>query len=704
MEQIILNLVPGGVSPVCYVSQYDVGRKIRLHLRNGSDPYVLSGAETVTATIRKVSGEELIYDIANTSASYVDLIVNYDATDVIGESVCELIITESGTRLGSANFKMRIDPDVYSGDQKLEVVSATSETPDLSFETNVEENLLELKAGFSPVQDLHGYDSPWPAGGGKNKINPDTVELSNLTVSDGIYSATDGDDRDTLFFKLQGFIGNTYSGYQVTTPPIVQTGKISLKITIPNNIDTLRFANAGQTKEFSFKFPCPFPEETVATFSCNFLDITMGAVKFKDPQLEIGSTATDYEPYANICEIKGWNEVNVIGCGVNLVQKQSGMQLLNLASGTTLYFRLFNSNANFSLYGLPVGLPDVVSNWERIGGFIGQTLQTVTTTKAYSHIGISASAYSDLGDGDIQVSLSSFDTFTPYSGKLINLDWNTNQWDEEWEQGGINSTTGANSSESGCIRSKNYIRVYPGQTLYFKAPSTWTAHSVRGRCYKADGTYLQALSFFDNTVFTIPSDCYYFRFVTPSGADITAYNHDISINYPSTDHTYHPYRGHGVAYSGEVVYKDGGWKLRLIGAEVDLGSRTFSKHIVGSYTVFRCNEITDCSTTPTMLYLCSNYNAILGTRENLQNGDIGGWNTVNAYSMPTIRDDGKSNMTVEEFKSAMTGVKLVYPLATPIEIPLDQNSKLATVLGINNLMHDANGGTEVKFFRMISAS
>lgn len=161
MEQIILNLVPGGVSPVCYVSQYDVGRKIRLHLRNGSDPYVLSGAETVTATIRKVSGEELIYDIANTSASYVDLIVNYDATDVIGESVCELIITESGLRIGSANFKMRIDPDVYSGDQKLEVVSATSENPDLSFETNVEENLLELKAGFSPVQDLHGYDSPW---------------------------------------------------------------------------------------------------------------------------------------------------------------------------------------------------------------------------------------------------------------------------------------------------------------------------------------------------------------------------------------------------------------------------------------------------------------------------------------------------------------------------------------------------------------
>ena len=28
--------------------------------------------------------------------------------------------------------------------------------------------LKQLKVAFSPVQDLHGYDSPWPAGGGKN--------------------------------------------------------------------------------------------------------------------------------------------------------------------------------------------------------------------------------------------------------------------------------------------------------------------------------------------------------------------------------------------------------------------------------------------------------------------------------------------------------------------------------------------------------
>jgi len=155
MEQIYLNLIPGGVSPVCYVSQYDVGRKIRLHLREGSDPYVLSGAETINATIRKATGEELIYDIANTSASYVDLVVNYDATDVIGESVCELVIYNSGVKLGSANFKMRIDPDVYSGDERLEIRTASGDPA--TFETNIVDNIPELKCNINAIQD----GTPW---------------------------------------------------------------------------------------------------------------------------------------------------------------------------------------------------------------------------------------------------------------------------------------------------------------------------------------------------------------------------------------------------------------------------------------------------------------------------------------------------------------------------------------------------------------
>ena len=39
----------------------------------------------------------------------------------------------------------------------------------ITFKNAVATPLRQLKVEFSPVQDLHGYDSPWPAGGGKNK-------------------------------------------------------------------------------------------------------------------------------------------------------------------------------------------------------------------------------------------------------------------------------------------------------------------------------------------------------------------------------------------------------------------------------------------------------------------------------------------------------------------------------------------------------
>ena len=41
-----------------------------------------------------------------------------------------------------------------------------------SFEASGNGKLLSLSVPFSPIQDLHGYSSPWPAGGGKNKLPP----------------------------------------------------------------------------------------------------------------------------------------------------------------------------------------------------------------------------------------------------------------------------------------------------------------------------------------------------------------------------------------------------------------------------------------------------------------------------------------------------------------------------------------------------
>ena len=148
------------------------------------------------------------------------------------------------------------------------------------------------------------------------------------------------------------------------------------------------------------------------------------------------------------------------------------------------------------------------------------------------------------------------DTFAPYSNICPITGFTganvyvrgVNQWDEEWELGGLNANTGENTNANTRIRSKNYIPCIPSTTYYFKAPDT-----LGLRFYDADKNFLGSAynATKANQTHTTPSNAYYMRFVL---VDATTYNHDISINYPSTDHDYHAYNGQTASFSFSTCY------------------------------------------------------------------------------------------------------------------------------------------------------
>ena len=123
-----------------------------------------------------------------------------------------------------------------------------------------------------------------------------------------------------------------------------------------------------------------------------------------------------------------------------------------------------------------------------------------------------------------------------------------NVWDEEWEVGTINDSTGADKTGSN-VRSKNYIPVVPDTTYYFYAG---TGTAVRLFYYGVDKSFL-GYTDTGSVTFTTPSTAYYCRFRTFNIYGNT-YNHDISINYPSTDTEYEPYNGnsYSVTWPDEV--------------------------------------------------------------------------------------------------------------------------------------------------------
>ena len=116
-----------------------------------------------------------------------------------------------------------------------------------------------------------------------------------------------------------------------------------------------------------------------------------------------------------------------------------------------------------------------------------------------------------------------------------------NKWDEEWEVGGYNNTTGGKTTETDRIRNKNNIIIGAGVTLKVVYPTNlsggiyvhyWNSNDEHiGVDYAQSG---------NSSIVTTPENTAYIKFNTQSYYGNT-YHNDISINYPSTDTAYHPY-------------------------------------------------------------------------------------------------------------------------------------------------------------------
>lgn len=115
-----------------------------------------------------------------------------------------------------------------------------------------------------------------------------------------------------------------------------------------------------------------------------------------------------------------------------------------------------------------------------------------------------------------------------------------NQWDEEWEQGRINYTTGVNQPYASGIRSKNYIEAIPGSQYYVKYGLGGALFILE---YDSEKNYLGVYTNAANNIVTIGSNTRYIRFYTTSG---TQYLNDICINLsdPERNGTYEPHKTH----------------------------------------------------------------------------------------------------------------------------------------------------------------
>ena len=190
-----------------------------------------------------------------------------------------------------------------------------------NFVTDVAAPLKECKIHFEPVQDLHGYSNPWPAGGGKNIAKPYDNNYVSSTYISFDYSASTGTFHCS---------GNASASSSHSSPSASNAISNNATFTLPAGTYTLSIIDGDGTYIYA---QCVSSTETVLaettshiSFTTNealtvFVRLKVAAGATVDNtvkiQLEAGSTATSYVPYENICPISGWTGCEIYHSGAD---------------------------------------------------------------------------------------------------------------------------------------------------------------------------------------------------------------------------------------------------------------------------------------------------------------------------------------------------------------------------------------------------
>ncbi len=224
--------------------------------------------------------------------------------------------------------------------------------------------IKKLVANIEPQQDLHGYDSPWPAGGNVNKCPSisSSMTFAGVTLSpseDGkcklVGTATSSGGRTTLGTPAFELPAGTYYLSSNVGYDSAQSNPVQL-------IATKRSDNSIIADRQQSVFT--LAEDTEIYIGINVKSGGVYNTEFYI-QLESGSAPTAYSPYSNICPISGWTGAEILKCGKNLV-----LETIRDASISAAGVLVSNSGFFMNIAPVKKGIQYIISSDQLFtGGF-----------------------------------------------------------------------------------------------------------------------------------------------------------------------------------------------------------------------------------------------------------------------------------------------------------------------------------------------
>ena len=276
--------------------------------------------------------------------------------------------------------------------------------------------IQKLVATIEPVQDLHGYENPWPAGGGKNLIDPS----AKTKYSNTIYE----------WYQTSGFTLEANTTYTLSSTAGASAGVYIMDFETGSAI-----VSGHATETYT-------PTEDITVY---FRMYKVSDADTVDIMLEKSSTATSFAPYSNECPISGYTGLIVTRTGKNLFDKTKPLAagLIN-ASGEVVenasyqhpdYYTKVNPSTAYVFSGgiVESGIYNSVVFYDKDKTFINRFVPSsdgvgasFTTPANCTYIKFNTANSHNINLDTIQLEEgSTASTYEPYTGTTIPISWQT---------------------------------------------------------------------------------------------------------------------------------------------------------------------------------------------------------------------------------------------------------------------------------------
>lgn len=202
-------------------------------------------------------------------------------------------------------------------DNKADVIEVTVENQAIATFNDGADDLpmKELKVAIDPVQDLNGQEYPYPPGAGKNLFDAD----GNVFMVGQMYDEN-GNIVENALVKTSDFIAiQPNTQYTISGTDMHKSGSTTQVGLRMNFFDSSKgfLSRTDATASGNVKTATSPATAAFVRFGCGSNAVATSI------QFELGSSATDYAPYSNVCPISGWTGANIRQKNANLLPNTS---------------------------------------------------------------------------------------------------------------------------------------------------------------------------------------------------------------------------------------------------------------------------------------------------------------------------------------------------------------------------------------------